>query len=104
MRRDQWFWVGGFIVALVLAGVVSFYASGSPDGLEKVAEEYEFINQAQDSINAGTPLNDYAVTGVENERASVGIAGVVGVLITAAVSALIFGVARRRGHKRVDVA
>ena len=31
------FYVIGLFVTLVLAGVVSFYASSSPDGLEKVA-------------------------------------------------------------------
>lgn len=104
MRNQRLIWIGGFFIALVLAGVVSYYASGSPDGLEKVAEEYAFIGQAQDSVNAGTPLNDYSVAGVENERASVGIAGVIGVLVTAAVSFLIFGIARRRPANRVDSA
>ena len=31
------FFIGFLLVSLVLAGVVSYYASGNPDGLEKVA-------------------------------------------------------------------
>ena len=37
MSKNRKFYIGGFIVSLFLAGVVSFYASSSPDGLEKVA-------------------------------------------------------------------
>lgn len=104
MRQQRMIWIGGFVIALLLAGVVSYYASGSPDGLEKVAEEYAFLGQAEDSINAGTPLNDYAVSGVENERASVGLAGILGVLVTAGVSFLIFGLARRRTPRQTHAA
>ena len=34
--------LGGILVSLVLAGIVSFYASASPDGLESVAEKNGF--------------------------------------------------------------
>ena len=43
MSKNRKFYIGGFIVSLFLAGVVSFYASSSPDGLEKVAEDIGFI-------------------------------------------------------------
>ena len=32
--------IGGALVAVVLAAVVSFYASSAPDGLNKVAEDH----------------------------------------------------------------
>ena len=41
-KRDLKFYLIFFAAALVLAAVVSFYASSSPDGLEKVAEEIGF--------------------------------------------------------------
>jgi cobalt/nickel transport protein len=84
------FYVGGLLVSLLLAGFVSFYASSHPDGLEKVAEEIGFIETAKDPATAGSALADYGVEGVENERASVGIAGVIGVTATGVVATGLF--------------
>jgi cobalt/nickel transport protein len=84
------FYLGGLLVSLLLAGFVSFYASSQPDGLEKVAEEIGFIETAKDPATAGSALADYGVEGVENERASVGIAGVVGVAATGVVATGLF--------------
>ena len=80
MHNNRKFYIAGFVVSLFLAGVVSFYASSSPDGLEKVAEDIGFIETAKENTNADVVLSDYGTKGVDNERASVGIAGVVGVL------------------------
>lgn len=80
MRKGMWFIIAiGLAVSLVAAGVVSFYASSAPDGLEKVAEEQGFLEQAQDSANASLPTADYGIAGVEDERLSVGLSGVIGV-------------------------
>jgi cobalt/nickel transport protein len=84
------FYLGGLLVSIVLAGVVSFYASSHPDGLEKVAEEIGFIETAKDPATAGSALADYGLAGVENERASVGIAGVIGVAATGIVATSFF--------------
>lgn len=84
------FYLGGAVLSLILAGFVSFYASSHPDGLEKVAEEIGFIETAKDHANADGALADYGVAGVENERASVGIAGVIGVAVTGAVATGLF--------------
>ena len=84
------FYIGGLLISLLLAGGLSFYASSQPDGLEKVAEEIGFIETAKDPATAGSALADYGVAGVENERASVGIAGVVGVAATGVVATGLF--------------
>lgn len=84
------FYLGGLLISLVLAGFVSFYASSHPDGLEKVADEIGFLETAKDPATAGSALADYGVAGVENERASVGIAGVIGVAATGVVATGIF--------------
>jgi cobalt/nickel transport protein len=84
------FYIGGLLVSLVLAGFVSFYASSNPDGLEKVADEIGFIETAEDPATAGSALADYGVAGVENERASVGVAGVIGVAATGAIATGLF--------------
>ena len=84
------FYIGGLLISLLLAGGLSFYASSNPDGLEKVAEEIGFIETAKDPATAGSALADYGVAGVENERASVGIAGGIGVAATGVVATGLF--------------
>ena len=90
------FYLSGLVVSLFLAGVISFYASSSPDGLEKVAEDIGFIETAKENTNADVVLSDYGTKGVDNERASVGIAGVVGVLGTAVVAGVAFKLIARK--------
>jgi cobalt/nickel transport protein len=84
--RNTWFVVIGLLVCFGVAGIVSYYASGDPDGLEWVAEQEGFIETAQDSAVAGSAFADYSVVGVNDERLSVGLAGVIGVVITALVA------------------
>lgn len=76
----------GFLTSVLLAGVVSFYASSNPDGLEKAAEDIGFLDEATDSAVAESPLADYGIAGVDDERVSVGLAGVLGVLVMAVVA------------------
>ncbi len=84
------FYLGGLVVSLVLAGFVSFYASSNPDGLEKVAGDIGFIETAKDPATSGSALADYGVAGLENERASVGVAGVIGVAATGVIATGLF--------------
>jgi uncharacterized protein HemX len=95
MKRRTLF-IAGLVVTLILAGVVSFYASSAPDGLNKVAEDKGFAEHAEDSPVAGSPLADYGVKGVENERVSGGLAGVIGVLVVLALGTGVAYVVRRR--------
>lgn len=90
MVKNKTFLISGFLISLFLAGVISFYASSSPDGLEKVAEDIGFIELAQEHSNADGVLADYGVKGVDNERASVGLAGVIGVIGTAIIAGVLF--------------
>lgn len=76
----------GFLASVLLAGIVSFYASSNPDGLEKAAEDVGFLDEATDSALAESPLADYGITGLDDERLSVGLAGVLGVLVMAVVA------------------
>lgn len=87
--------VVGFAVSLVLAGGVSYYASSHPDGFEKSAGEIGFLDTAKESPLKDSPLAEYGVAGVENERLSGGLAGVIGVASTAAISFGIFYGLRR---------
>ena len=94
--KQKTFLISGFIASLLLAGVVSFYASSHPDGLEKVAEDIGFIETAKENTNADSLLADYGVKGVDNERLSVGAAGVIGVIATGVVSTGLFMLVRRK--------
>ncbi|MCA0146534.1 PDGLE domain-containing protein [Blastococcus sp. LR1] len=95
-RRGRTLWIVGVAVALLVAGFVSWYASGSPDGLEWAAEEAGFAHTAEDSAVAGSPFADYLWNGEEN-RLSAGAAGVVGVLLTLALAGGVTWLLRRRG-------
>jgi cobalt/nickel transport protein len=88
------FLIGGLLVAVGLALVVSGFASSSPDGLERVAEDKGFLETARDHLFADGPLADYAVKGVDNERLSTGLAGLIGVLVTFGVGLALFALMR----------
>lgn len=102
-RRLRWFLGIGLVAILVVAGLLSGFAADDPDGLERVAIDEGFDRAAEDHALADSPLADYAVAGVEDERLSTGLAGVIGVVITLAVAGgLFYGIrlyakARRAG-------
>lgn len=90
MQLKNKFFALGVFVTLVLAGVVSFYASGDPDGLEKVAEEKGFLADATDHGLGDSPLADYGVSGVADDRLSIALAGGIGVLLMLGISTAMF--------------
>jgi PDGLE domain len=84
-------------LAIGLATAVSPFASSSPDGLEKVAEKKEFLDEGRlAGIQEDSPIPDYAVPGVENERLATGLAGFVGTLAVFAIGYGVAFVVRRR--------
>ncbi|WBB82161.1 PDGLE domain-containing protein [Micromonospora sp. WMMD882] len=115
MRKRSWgFLVGGLLVALLLAGVVSNFASGHPDGLDSSLREGCTFD-ADDTITGGDcparqekeheiggPLADYGISGVDNDFLSTGLSGVLGVLLTFAVGAGGFWLLRRRSPNAAD--
>ena len=99
--RTRSFVVAGLLVSLVLAGLLSWYASSSPDGLERVAEDQGFSQTSRDSRSANSPLAGYGTEGVEDERLSGGLAGVIGVAVTGLVmGGLLLALRRRSGQTR----
>jgi cobalt/nickel transport protein len=100
------------LVALLLAGVVSYAASSSPDGLDAVTqsgceavesaggEQLQgtcIAQNAGEHATAASPFADYAVGGNE---ALTGVAGVVGVIATLLVAGGLFWLLRRRRTTR----
>jgi cobalt/nickel transport protein len=93
--RTRTLWIAGLVLALLLAGVGSWYASSAPDGLEWAAEETGFDETARDSAVADSPLADYTVDGEEG-RLSGGTAGVIGVVVTLVLAGGVTLLVRRR--------
>jgi cobalt/nickel transport protein len=108
-RRHTRFYLGFLLVALVVAGGLSYFASSAPDGLDSVTlrgcdvvetEAGERLDgtciaqHADDHALAGGPFADYAVAGRDG---TVGPAGVAGVLVTLVGAGGLFWLLRRRG-------
>ncbi|MDX3309809.1 energy-coupling factor ABC transporter permease [Streptomyces sp. NPDC054884] len=89
-------WAAGLVTSLVLAGFVSFYASASPDGLEKVAADKGIDAKTEKHAASDSPLADYGVKDVTNARLSGGLAGVIGVGVTVVGGSAVFWTVRRR--------
>lgn len=97
--RTRTFVLGGLLVALVFAGVVSQFAFDDPDGLDSVAQESGFAGSGREHVLADSPFADYATAGIDNERVSLAVAGVVGTLVTIAVGAgMLLAIRDRRGR------
>jgi cobalt/nickel transport protein len=113
VKRTTWFILGGLLVALLLAGVVSNFASSSPDGLDSASTKGCTVN-AEGEITGGdcmarnaedhelndSPLADYGIRGIDNPYLATGLAGILGVLLTFAVGGGLFWLARRRAPAR----
>jgi hypothetical protein len=87
----------GLALAVALAFLVAPEASSQPDGLEKVAIDEGFADGARDHDLAGSPTADYAVEGVDDDRLSTGLAGVLGIAVTFLVTGAVVLLVRRRG-------
>ena len=101
------FLLGFLLAAVVVAGGLSYLASPDPDGLDSVTLHGCTVSataageqlggtciaqNAAGSPTAGSPLADYAVGG---RQGTTGLAGIIGVLVTATVAGLLFRVLRR---------
>ncbi|MGH4012778.1 MAG: PDGLE domain-containing protein [Pseudonocardiaceae bacterium] len=108
------FFVAFGVIALLIAGLLSYLASSHPDGLDSVtlngcevsevdgAEQLSgecIAQRARDHELAASPLADYTVGG--NDGLS-GVSGVIGVLVTLAVAGGLFWLARPRSRYPAD--
>ncbi|MEJ2620790.1 MAG: energy-coupling factor ABC transporter permease [Candidatus Thiodiazotropha sp.] len=70
--------------ASIIALLLSPFASGFPDGLEWLAEKYQFLHESAPAFVG--PLPDYSVTFISNEILSTGLSGLIGVVISFAAA------------------
>ena len=99
--RSRTFLLAFLLVALLLAGVASYYASSHPDGLAYVAERVGFGDQEQRSATADGPFAGYSTKGIDDDRISGGVAGVVGSLVVLLIAGGLFTVLGRRRERPV---
>ena len=85
------------LVALLVAGFGSYYASAHPDGLNFVAEKTGFIDQEKTSEASDGPFAGYSTKGIDDARLSGGVAGVVGCLLVLTLAGGLAWAVRRRG-------
>jgi cobalt/nickel transport protein len=76
----------GLGAALVLAILISPFASSWPDGLEKVAEQKGFLHKGERPPALPAPVPDYAWPGVKREGIATAAAGAMGTIV-------VFGIA-----------
>ncbi|WP_235910821.1 PDGLE domain-containing protein [Heliobacterium mobile] len=80
-KKNMGRWIGLLVIALAIAAFLSPWASSSPDGLERVAEDYGFSEKADKSVLEGI-FPDYLIPGLDNEGLATAAAGIVGTTIT----------------------
>lgn len=99
--RTRVFVLAALVVAVILAGGVSYWASDSPDGLNRVAIDHGFDASQTQHGTSESPLAGYGTAGVDDPLLSGAVAGVVGVAVTFALAgAITFTVRRRRATSR----
>ena len=84
----------GAVISVVVAAVLSGWASTSPDGLEHVAQSLGFADTARQSATSGSPLAEYSAA-FGTGRLSGGLAGLLGVAVVALVMAGLLAWLRR---------
>jgi cobalt/nickel transport protein len=105
MSRRNLFFIGFALIALILAGGVSYFADSSPDGLDAATQQGCTVGEgeqltgtciaqnAKDHALSSGPLADYTVNGNDGLT---GLAGVIGVIATLAVAGGLFWLLRKR--------
>ena len=93
--------VTGLLLALLLAGVVSYYAASAPDGLNRVAQDQGFA-ATEEQRNDATPFADYETEGIGDDRLSGGLAGVTGCVVVLLLAGGLTRVLRTRGRAETD--
>lgn len=90
-KKTTTFVTVGIVAALIIAVFISPFASSFPDGLEKVAENFGFIQKAQNAVNDNIFLiPDYSFGAVNHPLWQGALAGLFGVLIVAAIFGIIY--------------
>ena len=100
-KKTTAFVIFGIFAALIIAVFISPFASSFPDGLEKVAENFGFLEKAQNVISDRVFLiPDYTFGAVDNPLWQGALAGLFGVLIVAAIFGIIYLIYRTAARNK----
>jgi hypothetical protein len=95
MRR---FMILALAVAIGVGTAASPFASSSPDGLNRVAEDQGFAGRGYvGAVQGGAPAEGYAAPGISDERIATGVAGFAGTLLVFGLASGAGTLVRRRG-------
>lgn len=89
MDKKKTLFLLGVVSAFALAMLLIPFASESPDGLERVAEDKGFMNK--EALLVPAPVPDYDFKGIRNKKISSVLAGAGGAVIAGFAC---FGLAR----------
>ena len=94
------FFVFALAVAVGLATGLSPYASSSPDGLERVAQEQGFRGRGRLApLQQDAPVPDYVFPGVGDPRLATALAGFTGTIVVFVLAVGVTVAARRRPRR-----
>jgi len=68
----------GLLAAILIALLLSPFASQQPDGLERVAEDNGFLKKGGARPAIASPVPDYIWPGIKNKRTATQAAGAIG--------------------------
>ncbi|HUG48651.1 MAG TPA: PDGLE domain-containing protein [Candidatus Limnocylindria bacterium] len=85
--------LAGLAISVLVVLAAAWWASGDPDGLERVAVDLGFIDAGQDA--AYEILPDYTLPGLEGAPSTVG-AGLVGIVVVLGLMLLLGRLLARR--------
>lgn len=95
-RRYRWA-IAGLLITVLVVIFLAPLASSDPDGLDRVSEDKGFADRGKDSPYSFLP--DYSVPGIDDERATVIISGLIGVAIVFVLT-MAFGAYVRQQSRR----
>jgi hypothetical protein len=90
-------WHSMLVLCLIIGGVISLFASENPDGLERVAEDKGFAEEAEE--NRVEILPDYTIPEIESDILSAFLAGICGVLVSFVAVYMVGRVLRRKNER-----
>lgn len=95
-RHKKWIVIG--FITVIVAVLLSPFASSHPDGLERVAEDHGFIKEANTGFT-WSPIPDYEVNIPLSAEWRVALSGAIG-LLAIGMLLLIIGklIAKKRGN------
>lgn len=94
-KRDA---IMGLAVALILAALLSPFASSLPDGLERVAKDLGFIEKGEGAEVVRAPIPDYRMPGLDSEGVSTAASGAAGTLAMFGIGLGVACLLRRKGQ------